>query len=348
MKGLTFHGKQTLKHETVDDPTIESPGDVIVKVELAGICGSDLHPYLEREKGLDHGTVMGHEHVGEVVAVGGEVSNLAVGDKVFAPFTTNCGDCFYCRRGLTCRCPSGQLFGWIENGVGLHGAQAELVRVPLADSSLMVVPEGVLPEEALLLGDILSTGFFCAERAGVEPEGTYAVVGCGPVGQMTITAAKELGAERLYALDMIPDRLAFAERFGATPIHVLNEDPVEIIMDATDGRGADAVMEVVGNGAAVRTALGILRPGGVLSSIGVNTEEHIAISPVEAYDMNITFRSGRCPARYYMEKLVPMVQAKKHDVAAIFTHRMPLSEGVDAYELFNSRLFGCMKVVLEP
>ena len=164
MNGLTFHGKEKLKYETVPDPTIEDPRDVIVKVDLAGICGSDLHPYLEREKGLDHGTVMGHEFVGQIVETGGEVRGLSVGDKVFSPFTTNCGDCFYCRRGLTCRCTSGQLFGWIEDGAGLHGGQAELVRVPLADSTLMKIPECISPEEALLMGDIFSTGFFCAEH----------------------------------------------------------------------------------------------------------------------------------------------------------------------------------------
>jgi len=348
VKGLTFHGKETLKYETVADPTIEDARDVIVKVDMAGICGSDLHPYLEREKGLDHGTVMGHEFVGEIVEAGGSVAGLSAGDQVFSPFTTNCGDCFYCRHGLTCRCTNGQLFGWREEGKGLHGGQAELVRVPLADATLMRVPEGITPEEALLMGDIFSTGFFCAEQASVGPEGTYVVVGCGPVGLMTVTAAMELGAERLFAVDLIPDRLAVAERFGATPIHLLNEDPVAVVKEATDGRGADGVMEVVGSHPAMRLATDLLRPGGTISSIGVHTEETIAFTPVEAYDKNITFKSGRCPARHYMERLVPVVQARRHDLTAIISHRMPLSEGVDAYEMFNSRLFGCTKVVLEP
>jgi threonine dehydrogenase-like Zn-dependent dehydrogenase len=351
VKGLTFHGKETLRYEAVPDPTIEDPGDVIVQVDLAGICGSDLHPYLEREKGLDHGTVMGHEFVGKIVEVGADVESrggLGVGDMVFCPFTTNCGDCFYCRRGLTCRCTRGQLFGWVENGKGLHGGQADLVRVPLAGSTLMRVPDGISPEEALLMGDIFSTGFFCAEMAGAGPEGTYVVVGCGPVGLMTITAALELGAERLFAIDMIPDRLALAERFGATPIHLLNEDPVAIVKEATDGRGADGVMEVVGNQPAMRLATDLMRPGGTISSIGVHTEDTIAFTPVEAYDKNITFKSGRCPARYYMERLVPVVQEKRRDITAIISHRVPLSEGVDAYEKFNARQFGYTKVVLVP
>ncbi len=348
MKGLTFHGKETLKYETIADPTIEDPQDVIVKVDLAGICGSDLHPYLEREKGLDHGTVMGHEFVGEIVESGGNVAGLSVGDRVFSPFTTNCGDCFYCRCGLTCRCTKGQLFGWLEKGKGLHGGQAELVRVPLADATLMRIPEGISPEEALLMGDIFSTGFFCAEQAGAGPDGTYVVVGCGPVGLMTMTAARELGVERLFAVDLIPDRLALAEQFGATPIHLLSEDPVAVVKEATDGRGADGVMEVVGNQPAMRLATDLLRPGGTIASIGVHTEETIAFTPGEAYDKNITFRSGRCPARHYMERLVPVVQAQRHDLTAIISHRMPLSEGVDAYEMFNLRLFGCIKVVLTP
>lgn len=348
MKGLTFHGKETLKYETVADPTIEAAQDVIVKVDLAGICGSDLHPYLEREKGLDYGTVMGHEFVGEVVEAGGSVAGLSVGDRVFSPFTTNCGECFYCRSGLTCRCTEGQLFGWLAEGKGLHGGQAELVRVPMADATLMRVPEGISPEEALLMGDIFSTGFFCAEQADAGPAGTFVVVGCGPVGLMTMTAARELGVERLFAVDLIPDRLALAEQFGATPIHLLNDDPVAVVKEATDGRGADGVMEVVGSQPAMRLATDLLRPGGTISSIGVHTEDTMAFTPVEAYDKNITFRSGRCPARHYMERLVPVVQARRHDLTAIISHRMPLSEGVDAYEMFNAKLSGCIKVVLEP
>src|SRR3954470_12158436 len=192
MKALTFRGKETIDYESIADPAILFPTDVIVKVKVCAICGSDLHVYHEHEKGIDHGTAMGHEFAGEIVEVGKESRAFKKGDFVMSPFTTSCGKCFYCQIGLTCRCIHNQLYGWVEKGKGLHGGQAEYVRVPLADSTLMTVPEGVTIEEGLLLGDILSTGYFCAQQAEVKPNGTYAVIGCGPVGLMTILGAREL------------------------------------------------------------------------------------------------------------------------------------------------------------
>lgn len=180
MKALTFAGRHAVRFESVPEPVIEAPTDALVAVRLAGICGSDLHVYHEREKGLDHGTTMGHELVGEVVEVGDEVVTLRPGERVACPFTTSCGRCFYCVRGLTCRCVSGQLFGWVVGGRGLQGAQAERVRVPLADSTLVPLSEAVSDEHGLLLGDVLATGYFCADLAGVDGSGVYAIVGCGP------------------------------------------------------------------------------------------------------------------------------------------------------------------------
>ena len=347
MKALTFHGKQTLKIETLADPEIEQATDVIVKVHLAGICGSDLHPYHEREKGLDHGTAMGHEFVGEVVDIGKSVNGIKKGDVVFCPFTTNCGRCFYCLKGLTARCIHGELFGWIKQGKGLQGCQAEFVRVPLADSSLLKIPEGVLPEEGLLLGDIFSTGYFCADNAEIEPDGVYAVIGCGPVGLMAIIGARDLGAQQIFAIDAIPERLTLAEKFGAIPVNFQNQNPVEVLKNATDGRGADSVLEVVGSPAAARTAVDLIRPGGIISTVGVHTEKKMAFSPMEAYDKNITYKNGRCPARHYMERLLPVVQSKTYDLVSIISHRMALEKGVEAYKIFDRKEDGCTKVVLE-
>ena len=348
MKALTFHGKQTIKYETVPDPQIEHPKDVILKVLLTAICGSDLHVYHERETGLDYGTVMGHEFVGEIVEIGNEVKSFQTGDVVYCPFTTNCGECFYCRIGLTARCTKGQLFGWVENGFGLHGGQAEYVRVPLADSTLLRLPENVTLEEGLFLGDIFSTGYFCADMADIKPNGTYTIVGCGPVGLLAILGAKELGAEKMYGIDSVPERLELAEKFGAIPINYQQKNPVELIREATDGRGADAALEVVGSQGAGRLAFDLVRPGGIISTVGVHTEKYVAFSPVEAYNKNITYKIGRCPARYYMEKLLPIVQARKYDLTAIISHRMPLAEGVRGYEIFDKKLDNCIKVILEP
>lgn len=347
MKALTFRGKEKIVFESIADPAILKPGDAIVKVKLSCICGSDLHVYYEHEKGLDHGTAMGHEFVGEIVEAGSEVKLFRVGDQVMSPFTTNCGRCFYCQIGLTCRCEKGQLYGWVEKGKGLQGGQAEFVRVPMADATLEKIPEGVSMEEGLLLGDILSTGFFCAHQAEIKPTGVQAVVGCGPVGMMTIVGAREYGATKLFAIDSVEARLEMAESFGAIPINFKKQDPLEVIKEHNQGRGADAVMEVVGNGNAARLAYDILRPGGIISTVGVCNDQHLAFSPVEAYNKNITYKVGRCPAHFYMNKLIPIVQQKKYDITAILSHRMPLSEGTAGYDIFANKKDNCLKVVLE-
>jgi threonine dehydrogenase-like Zn-dependent dehydrogenase len=345
---VTFQGPQDLRCERVPDPRIEDSGDALVRVELTAVCGSDLHVWHGRERGLDAGTVMGHEFIGRVVDVGSAVSRVARDVRVLSPFTTSCGSCFYCRSGLTSRCESGRLFGWVEDGAGLHGGQAELVRVPLADSTLLPIPEGVGPEEALLLGDVLSTGYFCARQAGVTHEGVYVVVGCGPVGLSAIVGARELGAERVFAIDSIPERLERARDFGAEPIDFTARDAVEVLREATGGRGADAVLEVVGSPDAHRAAIDLVRPGGTISVVGVHNEDSFVFSPAEAYDKNLTYRVGRCPARHIAEELIPLAQSGRYDLASIFSHRMPLERGPEAYRMFDAKEDGCTKVVLVP
>jgi len=348
MRALTFQGKRRLRCESVPEPQLLDRGDAIVKVLRAGICGSDMHVYHARETGLDLGTVMGHEFVGEVIEVGPDVSGFAVGDLVLSPFTTSCGSCFYCRMGLTSRCESGQLYGWVEQGLGLHGAQAEYVRVPLAQTTLMPLPEGVSLEEALLLCDVLPTGFFCAAQARIEADGVDVVVGCGPVGLMGIVGALELGAKTIFAIDSVPERLLLAEKLGARVIDFSTQDPRQVVREATQGRGADAVLEFVGSRAAGRTAFDLVRPGGVISVVGVHTDTNFSFSPAEAYDKNLTYHVGRCPARHLAPTLVPLVQSKRYDLSAVITHRLPLTEGVAGYDLFDQKRDGCIKVVLVP
>ena len=348
MRALTFVGQESIEYTKVDDPGIMAPGDAVVKVEIAAICGSDLHVYHGRECGLDNGTVMGHEFMGEVVAVGSNVKQIAVGDRVACPFTTSCGQCFYCKTGLTCRCIHGSLFGWVQEGQGLHGTQAEYVRVPMADAGLLKLPGDVSSEEGLLMGDVLSTGYFSALNAGIHPDGTYVTLGCGPVGLMAIVGALELGAQKLYAVDCIPERLAMAARFGAIPIDFKKQDTVEIIRAATGGYGADAVMELVGNQAAHRLAMDLVRPGGTLSVAGVHTEPQFAFSPAEAYDKNLTYKVGRCPARHLMDVLLPVVRSGRYDLSSVFSHRMTLEEGAAGYQIFANRREGCTKVLLTP
>ncbi len=348
MKAVTFEGKRFVQTRDVPEPQIQEPNDLIIQTRQTAICGSDLHIYLEHELGNDYGTIMGHEFLGEVVEIGRNVKKLKVGDIIVSPFTTNCGDCFFCQNGLTCRCIHSQLFGWMNNKKGLPGAQAAYVRLPFADASALKLPQHIDEESALRLGDVLATGFFCAEMAGVSQEGPYVVIGCGPVGLLAIIGVLELGATNILAIDMLPERLALAQSFGAKTINATKEDVKEIVMDTTHGLGADAVLEVVGTPQATRTAIEIVRPGGTIAAVGVHNENHFAFSPVEAYDKNLTYRTGRCPARIYMERLLPLVQDGKYNLSSIISHRMTFDEAPLAYELFEKKMDGCTKVILKP
>ena len=346
MKGVCFQGVGEIETLDMAEPEIEQPQDAILKVTMTGLCGSDLHLFHGREVGVDRGTVMGHEVVGEVVAVGSDVESLSVGDSAFAPFTTNCGNCYYCLAGLTARCVSGQLFGWRENDKGLHGCQSELVRVPLADGTLKKKPAGLSDISALLLADNFSTGFFCAEMADITPDKTVAVIGCGTVGLLSIIAAKHLGAEKIYAIDPVPERRDEAELLGAKSLDA-NKQAIAEIKNATDGRGADSVMELVGNPEAQRFAYQIMRPGGTMSVVGCHCTPHFAFSPVDAFDKNLTYRTGRCPARHYMDKLTDRVANGEFEIDAFVTHHFSINDSTRAYDVFSNRKDGCVKAVFE-
>lgn len=342
MQGCCFLDIKQVRNQSLADPTIQNSLDAIVKVEMAGLCGSDLHPFFGREIGLDAGTVMGHEFVGKVIEVGAGVSNFKVGDRVACPFSTSCGDCFYCNLGLTSRCESNQLFGWRQDSKGLHGGQAEFVLVPNANGSLVKVDQTVSNETALLLGDNLSTGFYCAEMAAVNSDGVYLVIGCGTVGLMTILAAQFLGAKKVIAFDLVPERLKMAEQLGA--VTSSNEEAaLREIQSATHGRGADGVMELVGLLPAQQFAYQAVRPGGIMSTIGCHCTPHFGFSPTDAYDKNITYRTGRCPARHYMDQLLPKLSELPFDVGSLITHQFPLSDSEKAYDVFSNRKDGCVK-----
>jgi threonine dehydrogenase-like Zn-dependent dehydrogenase len=348
MQGLTFQGPRIIECSTVNDPQLSQPSDAIVKISLASICGSDLHVYHGREEGQDHGTVMGHEFVGVVEEVGPHVMKFKKGAKVLSPFTTSCGECFYCSIGLTCRCEKGNLFGWIHNGHGLQGAQAAYIRVPMADTTLLPLSADLSEKKGLLLGDVFATGYFCAENASVNPKGVYVVIGCGPVGLMAIIAAKHLGAHTLFAVDFVADRLSTAEEFGAAALNPTLIDVKQEIFNVTEGRGADAVMEVVGNDKSLKLAIDLIRPGGIISSVGVHTEKNFSFSPGKAYDKNLTYKSGRCPAKHYAEKLLRGGVPQRYAIEKIITHEFGLADGARAYETFDKKLDKCIKAVLIP
>jgi threonine dehydrogenase-like Zn-dependent dehydrogenase len=371
-------------------PTLLRPRDAIVRVTCAGVCGSDLHcAWHCLEKGLTNGTVVGHEAVGTVVALGAEAaaasappSALALGARVLIPFTASCGACASCQRGDTNRCRSSRLFGWRSGSTAddekaepqLHGCQAQFVRVPFADSTLLPLPGRAPDELGVLLGDILSTAFFCARQGGITPSTrTVAVVGCGPVGLLAILAAKHesKGKARVVAVDGVPERRAMAlEAMGADAAVSPGDLAGARRALGTEEEGADVVLELVGGDSGrpdgpLRLAFDLLRPAGVLASQGVHTGDAWPWTPVEAYDKNLTFKAGRCPARRVAAELIEELfgagggeegaeaeeEAKRRLVERalrVFTHRLPMSQGAEGYEMFAARRDGCVKVALDP
>nr|XP_019045276.1 alcohol dehydrogenase [Kwoniella bestiolae CBS 10118]OCF24206.1 alcohol dehydrogenase [Kwoniella bestiolae CBS 10118] len=275
MQAVIFKQPFKVAVEEVPTPKLQGDGDVLLKVHLAGLCGSDLHLYRGHEDaGKDY--IMGHEVVGTIVEKGKGVRKFEVGDVVAVPFTVSCGSCWYCSSGHTARCAQSQLFGTPN----LQGCQAEYVRIPLADGSVFRKPAELPDELMLLMADILPTGYSAAANArnlldaGLAGEGkkdgVCVVIGCGPVGLCAISSALTLFS-KVYATDLTPSRLSLAEKHGA--IALPSSDLKKAIQDATDGRGADAVLEVVGHEGALLTALDIVRPYGAVSSVGVHSQK---------------------------------------------------------------------------
>lgn len=348
MKAITFEGIRKITLTEVPEPRIQNSRDIIVRVERAALCGSDMHVYNGRETGIDTGTVMGHEFTGTVEEAGKEISNFKKGDRVASPFTINCGECFYCKNGLSARCGKSRLFGWVENGVGLQGVHAKYVRIPFGDSTLVKLPDEFRWETGVLLGDNFPTGYFCAEMAEVKPYQSYVVIGCGPIGLMTIISALLQGAEKVFAVDLLENRLKKAKQLGAIPINTKDKNRKDVVNEYTEGRGFDGVMEAVGSAATMKLAFEMVRPGGILASVGVQAYEQLPFNPPDLYDKNITMKFGRCPARSYMEKLLTLMQRKQPDLTTIITHTFSLDEGVEAYRMFDERKDECIKLLFKP
>jgi threonine dehydrogenase-like Zn-dependent dehydrogenase len=255
MKAVVFHGVGDIRLEDVPEPKIESPTDAIVRLTMSAICGTDLHMIRGTMAGMSEGTVLGHEGVGIVEALGSDVRNLRVGDRVVIPSTIACGNCSYCREGFYAQCdranPEGKragtaFFGGPAQNGAFHGLQAERARIPFAHIGLVRLPDEVTDEEAILLSDIAPTGWFGADISNIHPGSTVAVFGCGPVGMFAIVGARMMGAGRIFAIDTVPDRLDRACEQGAEVIDFEAEDPVETILRLTDGIGVDRVIDAVG------------------------------------------------------------------------------------------------------
>lgn len=389
MKALTWHGKGDIRCETVPDPKIEHGRDAIIKVTACAICGSDLHLLDGVMPSMEKGDVVGHETMGEVVEVGKANTKLNVGDRVVVPFTISCGECFFCKNGFYSGCersnpnakmaekmwghsPSG-LFGYSHMLGGFAGGQAEYLRVPYADVGPYKVPEGLTDEQVLFLSDIFPTGYMAAEFCNIKGGETVAVWGCGPVGQFAIKSAFLLGAERVLAIDTVPERLALARQSGAITLDFQNDDIYDRIQELTGGRGADACIDAVGtepettasigsviDRIKVATFMGTDRPHvlrqaieccrnfGTVSIVGVYGGYLDKIPMGSAINRGLTFRMAQTPVQHYMPKLMERIQKGEIDPSFVITHRATLEDGPELYKTFRDKKDGCIKVVMKP
>ncbi|CCJ09109.1 zinc-dependent alcohol dehydrogenase [Methylocystis sp. SC2] len=389
MKALTFHGKSDIRCESVPDPKIEDPRDAIIKVTACAICGSDLHIFDGIVPEMHTGDVLGHETMGEVVEVGSETKKLKVGDRVVVPFTISCGECFFCQRGYFSACertnrdhakaeklwghsPAG-LFGYSHLLGGYAGGQAEYLRVPHADVGPIKAPSQLRDDQVLFLSDIFPTGYMAAEFCDIKPGDVIAIWGCGPVGQFAIRSAFLLGAERVIAIDSLPERLSLAKAAGAETLDYGKVDVYDAIQSMTEGRGADACIDAVGtepdptasidsmiDRAKVATFLGTDQPHvlrqaihccrnfGTVSIVGVYAGFLDKVPLGSAMNRGLTFRMAQTPVQRYLPRLLERIESGEIDPSFVVTHRGSLDDGPELYKTFRDRKDGCVKVVLTP
>ena len=388
MKALVWCGKEKVKVETVPDPKLINPRDAIVRVTTTCICGSDLHLYDGFMPTMKSGDILGHEFMGIVEEVGREVKNLRPGDRVVVPFTIACGNCFYCKRGLWSACdnsnpnawmaekmmgysPSG-LFGYSHLTGGYAGGQAQFVRVPFADVGPYKVPDDLTDDQLVFLTDIFPTGYMAAENCNIHDGDTVAVWGCGPVGQFCIKSAFLLGAKQVVAIDDVPERLRMASASGAVALDMSKEKVYDRLVDLTGGIGPDSCIDAVGAEAhgmsvdaimdnvlskiylatdrahALRQAIYCCRKGGTVSIPGVYIGFPDKLPIGALMNKGLTVRTGQTHVMKYLKPLTELIQKKQIDSSFVITHKLPLEQAPHAYEIFQKKQDGCIKVVLNP
>src|SRR5215218_7429294 len=344
MRATVMFGAGDVRIEDVPDARLVEPTDAVVRVSRASICGSDLWPYNLMEPG-EAARPMGHEAIGVVEAVGADVRTMTAGDLVAMPFAYSDGTCVFCHEGLHTSCIHGGFFGTAD----VDGAQAEAVRVPQADGTLVVLPVGqddALMPSLLTLTDVMGTGHHAAVTAEVGPGKTAAVVGDGAVGLCGVLAARRLGAEQIILLGRHPDRITLAREFGATDVvSERGEEAVERVRELTDGFGVHSVLECVGLEQSMLTAIGIARPGGAVSRVGVPQDESIPAALPRFYN-NVTVSGGPAPARAYIEELLPDVLEGRIEPGRVFDRSVGLDEVPDGYRAMNER--EAIKVMVRP
>jgi threonine dehydrogenase-like Zn-dependent dehydrogenase len=394
MRAVTWQGREHVQVDHVPDPTIEEPTDAVVEITSTAICGSDLHLYGPLAPLMEPGDVLGHEPMGRVVAVGDDVSQIAVGDRVVIPFNISCGSCYMCDRTLFAQCETTQnrdqgtgasLFGYTKLYGHVPGGQAELLRVPQAHFGPIKVPEGPPDDRFLFLSDVLPTAWQAVAYADVPGNGSLAVIGLGPIGQMSTRIARQQGIEHVYGVDLVPERLATAERHGIETVDLRSTDDVaEALRALTGGRGPDGVIDAVGleaHGApvasamqraagllpkavgerltkkagidrltALRTAIAAVRRGGTLSVVGVYGGAVDPLPMFELFDKGVQIRMGQAHVKRWVPEILPLLE-KDEDVLGLddfATHRLPLDEAPRAYAMFQAKQDGAIKVVLQP
>lgn len=387
MKALTYHSAHDVRVDTVADPKILAADDIVLRVTATAICGSDLHLYRGKVPGLEAGDILGHEFMGIVEEVGPAVTGLAIGDRVVVPFTISCGECFFCNRDLYAACertnPSrgtiinkknatsgAGMFGYTHLYGGYAGGQAEFVRVPKANVGPLKLPEHLADDQVLFLSDILPTGYQAALNAGIGPGSSVAIFGAGPVGCMAAACARMLGAERIFMIDHHPYRLAFAvQAYGVDSIDFdQHDDPAELILTATSGRGVDASIDAVGfeakgskletalttlklegsSGKVLRQAIAATRRGGTISVPGVYAGFIHGFLFGDAFEKGLSFKMGQTHVQRFMPELLERIVNGDLAPEILVSHRMPLSEAAQGYAMFEEKTDDCRKVVLVP
>ncbi len=344
MRAVTFQAPGEVRVEERPDPELESRTDAIVRIEASGICGSDLHIYHGRVK-IEPGFTIGHEFVGTVVAAGEDVTRVKPGDRVLGCYHSACGTCFFCLRGIYHKCDQMRVFGHGALLGGLQGTQAELALVPMANMTLRPVPEGVSDEVALFAGDVMGTGYHAVAEANIAPGDSVAVLGLGPVGLCAAQVALAAGASPVLAIDSVPQRLETAKGFGATPVHLTEEKPRDVVRELTDGRGVDAAIDAVGHPDAFDLAIRLARKAGTVVAIGVYAEPaqvHMGLIWIKA----LTIKSGHANVIGHVDRVLSMLQAGSVDPTPLVTHHMPLDDAPEAYAVYDRR--EALKIVLQP
>ncbi|MBO9056374.1 MULTISPECIES: zinc-dependent alcohol dehydrogenase [Curtobacterium] len=379
MRAMTYRGPYRIRVEEKPDPRIEHPNDAIVRVERAAICGSDLHLYHGMMPDTRVGHTFGHEFIGVVEQIGSSVETLSVGDRVMVPFNIFCGTCWFCARGLFANCHNvnpnatavGGIYGYSHTTGGYDGGQAERVRVPFADVGPQVIPDWLDDDDALLMTDALSTGYFGAQLASIREGDTVVVLGAGPVGLFSAASAWFMGAGRVIVVDQLEYRLEKARSFAhAETINFAEVDDVVLEMKKqTDFLGADSVIDAVGAEAdgnftqqvtasklklqggsptALNWAIDGVRKGGTVSAVGAYGPIPSAVKFGDAMNKGVTIHTNQAHVKRQWPRLLEHIQAGHFKPSDIITHRIPLEHIAEGYHLFSSKLDGCIKTVVVP